>query len=110
MQRASSGQSIAVTEIVEGADAPTGGQVIGINLGYDFCGEHEMGIAGLYQRFGIAGRPERRDGGDFVGADVRTNTQVPEHLKFLPDLEGYAYLIYSTGFQYNKPGDVITAQ
>lgn len=105
MRRGYTDSSVITSDIVEHADSSkTGGQIIAINLGSDACAEHECGIDDLRQDFGIPLKAERRSGfrgfisGDLVGADVRTITQVPQELKFFPNLDGYAYLIFSSSF------------
>lgn len=74
-----------------------GGQIIGFNLGWDYCAEHERGIDPLVKAFGIPDAPARRSAplGDLLGADARTITKVPEGLRFYKNLNGYAYLMYS---------------
>ena len=103
MRRASCDQKCVTTDIVDGPNGPTGGQIIGINLGFDFTYEHEHGISRLLAAFGIPGKPERRESGDLLGADVRTITRVPKELAFFPDLDGYAYLVCSGVFQSEMP-------
>jgi hypothetical protein len=73
---------------------------VGVCLGYDFVSEHEHGISDIHTAFGIAGIPKRREGNDFVGADVYTISKVPEGLKLF-DIGGYTYLIYSPRFEYD---------
>lgn len=81
---------ILTDAIEESENGKSGGWVIGISLGWEFVSEHENGISGLRQEFGI---PDMRRG--LLGADARTITKVPESLKFFPDLDGYAYLLCS---------------
>ncbi len=50
--------------------------VIGINLGFDFCAEHEWGIKDLQEDFGI------KIGGRKLGFEARRNTKVPEGLTY----------------------------
>lgn len=74
----------------------SGGQIIGINLGWDLCAEHERGIKYIKEAFGVPERPHRRTIlKDIVGADARTIARVPRGLKFFEDVDGYAYLIYT---------------
>lgn len=100
MRRGHSDKQVITSEIVETADGrKSGGQVIGINLGWDFCAEHERGIKGLKQAFGIPDKAHRRGirrliQGDIVGADARTVTKVPRELQLF-ELGGYAYLIFA---------------
>ncbi|MDO8407687.1 MAG: hypothetical protein Q7S95_00410 [bacterium] len=106
MRRSFKDTKCLTTDIVEGPNGPTGGQVIGINLGWDFVAEHEWGIEGLQRTFGISGKPERKrdDTGavvkDLVGADIRTVTKVPAELKFFENLGGYAYMLCSSRFAF----------
>lgn len=107
MRRSMSDKGVITSEIVEVADGrKTGGQVIGINLGWDFCAEHEWGVKDLNRAFGIPGKPERRSGvhglvsGDLVGADTRTVTKVPKDLKFFENIDGYAYLFFSSSISW----------
>lgn len=48
------------------------GSLIGVNLGYDYCAEHEWGIKGLQRDFGIPNLTRRT-----AGADSRTVTKHP---------------------------------
>ena len=105
--RRGSNDTQCLTTVVEGPNGPTGGgQVIGINLGWDFCAEHEWGIEGLQRTFGISGKPERTRNAtdavvkDLVGADTRTVTKVPAELKFFENIDGYAYLLCSSRFAF----------
>lgn len=66
------------------------GQVIGINLGWDFVSEHEWGIPEIRNAFGISDTVTRKS----LGADVRLITNVPGGLLFL-DFEDAVYLVYS---------------
>jgi hypothetical protein len=105
------------SEIVETTDGrKSGGQVIGINLGWDFCAEHEWGIEKLNLAFGIPGKPERRRGvrglvsGDLVGADTRTAIKVPNDLKFFENLDGYAYLLFASSFGWMEESELTAEQ
>jgi hypothetical protein len=102
---------IFTSDIIEAEDGrKSGGRVIAINLGSDFCAEHEWGIGGIKGSFGISDKPERRDhGGDLVGADVCTVTKVPDELKFFKDLDGYAYLLFTDSFHYTEEEDLTAA-
>ena len=111
MRRGLRDQMCLTTDIIEGPNGSTGGQIIGISLGWDFCAEHEWGIQDMQRSFGIPGKPERRKdselvSGDFMGADVRTITKLPAELKFFEDMGGFAYLLYSDYFGYVKPKDL----
>ena len=101
MQRGNEPKIIA-TPIVETDDSTSGGQVIGISFGADFCAEHESGIAYLLDAFGVPGKPKQ----GLVGADVRTITKVPENFKFYGNIDGYAYLFFTSSFRYLKPDDL----
>lgn len=87
-----------------------GGQIIGINLGWDFVSEHEWGIAGIKRAFGIPDKPERRRGDDglvcseLVGADVRTITNVPKGLMFI-ELKDAVFLIFLNSFSLEEPSE-----
>lgn len=78
---------------------PIGGQVIGINLGWSFAVEHEWGIRGIVDAFGIPGKPRH----GLIGADVRTITKVPKGLKLL-EFGDAIYLMYSSTLdpEWNK--------
>lgn len=58
--------------------------IIAVNLGADFCAEHEWGIDGIKRRFGIT--PQKSGilntiiGSEKVGIDLRTVTQTTEDL------------------------------
>lgn len=67
------------------------GRFVGICLGYDFCAEHEWGIAGLKRAFGIPERATREK----HGADARTATVCPpsNDLWFVRR-GGFRYLMY----------------
>ncbi len=107
MRRSFTAPRYLTTGIVEDPDFPSSGQIIGINLAWNFCAEEESGIEGLQRAFGISGKPERTrdaDGAiveDLVGADIRTVTRVPAELKFFENLGGYAYLLCSGHFEFN---------
>ena len=105
MQRGSQDNACITTDIVQGADGPKGGQIIGINLGYDFCAEHERGIGSIKETFGIPGVT-----GDKVGADARTVTRVPDELKFFENLGGYAYLLLTPAFRYLEESEFTAEQ
>lgn len=90
MRRASNGTAIITSPIAEGPNGPSGGQVIGVNLGWSFVAEHEWGIKGIVSAFGVPGEPRR----GLVGADVRTVTEVPKGLKLF-EFDDAVYLMYS---------------
>ena len=101
MRRGTSDKAVITSEIVETAGGgKSGGQVIGINLGWDFCAEHEQGLKGLKYSFGIPERAMRRRDvrrlvqENLVGANARTVTKVPRELQLL-ELGDYAYLIFA---------------
>ena len=58
--------------------------IIAINLGADYCAEHEWGIDGIKRRFGItpqkSGILSQLIGSDKIGIDARTITQSPDSL------------------------------
>ncbi len=57
-------------------------KVIGINLGYDHCSEHEWGIDGIMRKLGIPGNSEPEN----FGIKARMVTEFPEDLfHFLKD-------------------------
>ncbi|MEK7151487.1 MAG: hypothetical protein AAB784_02110 [Patescibacteria group bacterium] len=109
MRRGRTDKSVITTEITETSDKQkSGGQVIGINLGWDFVAEHEWGINAINGEFGVPGKPERRRGlrslvqDDLIGAEVRTVTTVPSGLKFYANLNGYTYLLFDDYFNWAK--------
>jgi len=67
--------------------------IIGVNLGYDFCAEHEWGIRGLRSDFGI----DANAGYGFVSAK---NSVMPEGLKLF---EGKTDLLVYLNYWF--PGD-----
>ncbi len=97
MRRGVTNKEVITSVITSMADGQkSGGQVIGINLGRNFCAEHERGIEHIKSAFGIPKRVHRCTIlKDIVGAKARTATRVPSGLKFFEDLYGYAYLIYT---------------
>ena len=112
MRKGRENACIAV-EITDHDGGLMGGQVIGINLGWDFCAEHEFGIKGLNRAFGLPDKPERcrSIGGvvrsDLVGANSRTVTKVPGGLlKFFKNLNGYAYLLFTDSFGWMNDSDL----
>jgi hypothetical protein len=70
------------------------GQIIGVNLGYDYCAEHEWGINSLYRSFGMKLEDE-------LGYESRKNTVVPEKL-FHISKKGSAVLIFHPYFSSPK--------
>lgn len=60
-----------------------GGEILGVNLGYDYAAEHESGIKSLAQAFGIEWK--------IMGYEGRKNTIVPHELVFY---EPHSALIY----------------
>lgn len=101
MHRCSQEVFVITSPIVETAAGKSGGQIIGVSLGWDWAFEHEWGISGICDQFGVPGKPSR----GCVGADVHTITKVPDKLKFFGNLGGYAYLIFTDSFDYMKPKD-----
>ena len=99
MRRATTDKKI----IVKASD----GQVIGINLGWDFIAEHEWGINTINRAFGIPGKPERRLlSGDLVGADVRTVTNVPAEFALFEAGYAYSYLLFDVSIGCMKDGEL----
>jgi len=101
MRRGSQEAIVITSPIVETEGRKSGGQIIGVSLGWDWVPEHEWGISGICGRFGVPGKSSR----GCVGADVRTITKVPDELKFFDNLDGYAYLMFTDSFSYTKPED-----
>lgn len=62
------------------------GKICGINLGYDFCAEHEWGIKGLRSAFGVGKAAE-------LGVDARKATTCPENLCFIDKGKGKEKII-----------------
>ena len=60
-------------------------RIIGVNLGYDFCAEHEQGIKGLYRSFGMKLEDE-------LGFESKRNALVPQGLFYLPKKNSSAIL------------------
>lgn len=111
MSRGSQDAELIVSPIVDQSRGnKIGGQIIGVNLGWDFTSEHEWGIYGIQRAFGIPGKPERRHGigelaqSDLVGADVRTVTSVPKGLKFL-DFNDVVFLTFSDYYGHGEPSE-----
>lgn len=92
--------ALITSPIIETGDKKSGGQVLGISLGWDFASEHEWGIDRIYRVFAIPGRPQR----GLIGADVRTVTKVPETLKFF-QFDNAAYLFLYETFLWTKESD-----
>lgn len=117
MRRSTHGNGFIWSPIIETPDGGmSGGQIITINFGVDFCGEHESGIKELQEAFGISVKPARhrnlrgRVKKEIVGADVRTVTKVPAGLKFFPNLNGYAYLIYRESLAWMNESEFSSAR
>lgn len=110
MRRGSQDAELITSQIVDQPEGnkKSGGQIIGVNLGWSFCAEHEWGIDGIRRAFGIPGEPERRRGtrdlmqSDLVGAEVRTITKVPKSLIFR-EFESAVYLVYSSYYEVEEP-------
>ena len=51
-------------------------EIVGVNLGWDFVTEHEMGIDGIIRDFGLG-----LEG--LIGFEARKNTKVPQNLIFI---------------------------
>ena len=100
--------SMITRPMVQHPHGSSGGEVIGINFGFDAVTEHGSGIAEIQRAFGIPQGPARRSGTraliapHLVGAIARTVTEVPEGLKFF-DLRTAVYLVYSPIFAPSGP-------
>ncbi|MBR9703602.1 hypothetical protein GOV10_06175, partial [Candidatus Woesearchaeota archaeon] len=68
------------------------GQIIGINLGYDFTSEHEWGISPLRGEFGIET--------ELLGFEGKKNTLVPKELDLV--IGNTSILIYSSHNKLEK--------
>lgn len=97
MRRGVTDKGVITSVITSTTDGQkSGGQIIGINLGWDFCAEHERGIEHIKSAFGVPEKACRRTIlRDIVGAAARTATKVPHGLKFFEDVDSYVYLIYT---------------
>ncbi|MHB8483794.1 MAG: hypothetical protein ACYDBV_13870 [Nitrospiria bacterium] len=73
-----------------------GETIIGINLGFDFCAEHEWGIKGLIRRFGIPGTDEPEN----FGIKGRTITYCDPDQMFFAQKKLKACLTFEP---YSKP-------
>jgi hypothetical protein len=62
-------------------------RIIGVNLGFDFCAEHEVGIKGLYRSFGMKLKDE-------LGFESKRNTLVPQRLFYFLE-KGSAVLVFN---------------
>ena len=58
----------------------------GINLGYDFCAEHEWGVRGIREHFGVGKAAE-------LGVDARKATKCPDFIRFIDSGKGKAKTI-----------------
>lgn len=106
MRRGTQDAQVITSPIVESETGKSGGQVLGISLGWDFATEHESGINGIKEAFGLASTPSRR----LLGADARTNTICPDELRFFPDLSGYAYLMFMESWLWRQGPEYQTAE
>lgn len=77
-----------------------GDRFIGINLGADYCAEHEWGIKVLRRYFGIISESE--DGTPIIGLDRRRVRQVPDGLRFFDYRSKYKLfcLTYDPHYKY----------
>jgi len=91
MRRASSDYSFLEDE----------GTFLGISLGYDYCAEHEWGIKGLKQIFGIP-EPKKKN----AGIKARTITTVPKSLKFKRD--GNGAVLWTAHRDWSANGEAYT--
>ncbi|MBN2459757.1 hypothetical protein JXB28_05725 [Candidatus Woesearchaeota archaeon] len=85
-------RSYSDVEIIKSGD----GKIIGANLGFDFCAEHEWGIKGLYRDFGMKLEEE-------LGFESRKNTLVPKSLFYIQKQKSSA-LIYNS--YASRPDDL----
>jgi len=67
------------------------GKIVGINLGYDFCAEHEWGIKGIRDHFGVGLSAE-------IGIDARKATKCPEFIKLIVK-KNESFIICSTMYR-----------
>ena len=76
-------RSIADTEFLKDEEE----NIIGVNLGFDWCAEHECGIKSLQQNFGL--KMEKK-----LGFNARRNIKMPEGLEYCE--KDTAALIYQS--------------
>jgi hypothetical protein len=74
------------------------GKVTGINLGFDFCAEHEWGISKLRRAFGVGVGHE-------VGIDTNLITQAPKELRLI-EKDGAVCLIYSHFYDPDRAKEI----
>src|SRR3989344_5348886 len=73
------------------------GLVLGVSLGFDDCAEHEGGIKGIRDSFGI-------HLGDLVGYEARRITKLPCHVySGQNEATKGTYLVYDHGLGIGKP-------
>jgi hypothetical protein len=66
------------------------GQIIGINLGYDWCSEHEWGIGKMMSKLGVPGNSEPEN----FGIKARMVTKFPEDLFHFLKNQNQACLVF----------------
>jgi hypothetical protein len=74
------------------------GKLVGVNLGYDFCAEHEWGTKKIQKAFGVGEGAE-------IGLETRKTTCVPKHFYYRTREENgqpEAMLLYNEFWQDNK--------
>jgi hypothetical protein len=68
-----------------------GEYLLGINLGSDYCAEHEQGIEGIYQSFGCI-----RDDANYLGISRRIVREIPNNLVYIENKfknRNYSHLV-----------------
>lgn len=54
------------------------GNVVGVNLGYDFCSEHEWGIKGIKSLLGVPNKSKSNDPYEVIGIEHHLQSRAPE--------------------------------
>ena len=84
-----------------------GGELIGVNLGWDHTAEHEWGLGRIENEFGLPKGPSRSLFKRVVGLNARTISKVPTGLKLIFDPKrNYTYLVYMPHYRWPKDGDM----
>ncbi|MDP3995360.1 MAG: hypothetical protein Q8P78_01970 [bacterium] len=102
MRKCAHGAKVFALPITETEGKMSGDQIIGISLGWEFVGKHQQGIAEIFKAFGVPGKPRR----GLLGADVYTVTRRADGLKFFPNINGCAYLVYISPFLWSAAQDI----
>ena len=102
MRRGCDDVKVITSPIAESETGKSGGQVIGVSLGWDFISEHEWGIDGIKSAFGIPGVSRKA-----VGADARAVTELPKQLILVDGIPGYSYLMFQNSYAWE--GSDLTA-